>query len=256
LSTVTTDAEDIVPTKLAVMGVGLTCFSGYDQAVATVERTINAREQASVVAINPEKMYRAHHDDELAELLNKADIAICDGVGAKIATRFLIGRSITRITGIALFFEIIRRAAEKGWKVFLLGASRDVNGEARSVLVSKYPTLNIVGALDGYFDDSDPVIEAINKSQADIVFVAMGTPKQEIWIRDNRDRMNASILMGVGGTFDVAAGRVQWAPAIFRRSGTEWLYRLIREPRRLKRQLVLPKFAWLMLKYKRNQVKL
>ena len=118
-----------------------------------------------------------------------------------------------------------------------------------------YPSLKIVGSQDGFFSDSNAVVMLINQSGADIVFVAMGSPRQEEWIQQHRSQIRAPFLMGVGGTFDVVAGLVAWAPKIFRSTGTEWLYRLIREPRRLKRQLVLPKFVWLMLKYRFGWVK-
>lgn len=247
--------ENILPAKLSVMGVGLTPFAGYDQAVQSIEKVIAQKQSAFVVAINPEKIYRANQDSKLAALLNSAEIGICDGIGAKAAARFLNGQRISRVTGVALFLQIIPVAAEKGWRIFLLGADARVNSEAKAKMQEQYPSLNIVGSQDGFFSDSDAVVAAINDSGADILFVAMGSPRQEEWIQQHRSRIRASLLMGVGGTFDVVAGHVAWAPGIFRKTGTEWLYRLIREPRRLRRQLVLPKFVWLMVKYKLGMVK-
>jgi N-acetylglucosaminyldiphosphoundecaprenol N-acetyl-beta-D-mannosaminyltransferase len=242
--------DDQLPASITVMGVNITPFSDYAQVSRCIEELIASGKKAFSVAINPEKIYRANHEPELKTLLNRADIGICDGIGAALAVRLLKGTAISRITGISLFFELVKAASAKGWKVFLLGASPESNEGAFKKLSEDYPTLKIVGRVDGYFKDSQEVISQINSSGADIVFVAMGSPKQELWIAENRDAINASFCMGVGGTFDVVSGKVEWAPPFFRTTGTEWLYRLVREPKRWRRQLVLPKFAWAVLKRK------
>ena len=163
---------------------------------------------------------------------------------------FLLRAICTACAGVAFFFELVKKAAGKGWKVYLLGASPESNQGAYETLLANNPGLKIVGRHDGYFDDSGKVIEDVNRSEADILFVAMGSPKQEQWIAENREAINASFCMGVGGTFDVVSGKVKWAPAICRKTGTEWLYRLVSEPKRWRRQLALPKFLWLLLRYK------
>lgn len=239
-----------LPAPLSVMGVNITPFSDYAQVSQCIEGLIASEKKAFSVAINPEKIYRANREPELKSLLNHADIGICDGIGAALAVRLLKGRSISRITGISLFFELVKSAAKNGWKIFLLGASPESNAGTFEKLSENYPALDIVGRVDGYFKDSQDVIRQINDSGAVIVFVAMGSPKQELWIAENRDAINASFCMGVGGTFDVVSGKVEWAPPFFRATGTEWLYRLVREPKRWRRQLVLPKFAWAVLKRK------
>ena len=121
--------------------------------------------------------------------------------------------SIARITGISLFFQLIQTAAVKGWKVFLLGASPDSNQGAFVTLSAQYPGLEIVGHIDGFFQDSQEVVRTINASGADIVFVAMGSPKQEFWIAEHREAIDAPFCMGVGGTFDVVSGQAKWAPS-------------------------------------------
>lgn len=239
-----------LPEPISVMGVKITPFSDYAQVCRCIEGLIESGNKAFSVAINPEKIYRANREPDLKELLNRADIGICDGIGAALAVRLLNGRSITRITGVSLFFELVKSAEKKGWKMFLLGASPESNEGAFEKLLEDYPSLKIVGRVDGYFKDSGEVIRQINDSAADIVFVAMGSPKQELWISENREAINAAFCMGVGGTFDVVSGKVKWAPPFFRATGTEWLYRLICEPKRWRRQLVLPKFAWEVLKSK------
>ena len=238
------------PDAISLMGLKITPFSNYTHACECVGRLIRSGGKAFSVAINPEKIFRASYDKSLAELLNRAQIAICDGIGTALAVRLLYGYSISRITGVSLFYELIKAAASKRWKLYLLGASPESNEGACKNLLAKYPALQIVGRHDGYFDDSNEVIQAANDSGADILFVAMGSPKQEAWIAGNRDKIKASFCMGVGGTFDVVSGKVKWAPAICRKTGTEWLYRLVSEPKRWRRQMVLPKFLWLLLKYK------
>jgi N-acetylglucosaminyldiphosphoundecaprenol N-acetyl-beta-D-mannosaminyltransferase len=245
----TTTAKGL-PKALPLMGVKVTPFADYAHAISTVSDLLESDDKAFSAAINPEKIYRASYDNQVRDLLNRADICICDGVGAALAVRVLHGRQIGRITGVALFFELIKAAADKQWKVFLLGAGPDVNEAAAQKLLEDHPALQIVGRQDGYFHDSDKVVDAINEAGAQLVFVAMGSPKQEIWITENRDKINAPFCMGVGGTFDVVCGKVEWAPAFYRKTGTEWLYRLVCEPKRWRRQLALPKFVWLMCKYK------
>jgi len=244
------DADKKLPRPLPLMSLKVTPFQDYGHACAGIEGLIESGKKAYSVAINPEKIYQAEHDRELADLINGAQICICDGIGAALAVRVLHGRVLTRITGVALFFELVKKAAEKGWKVYLLGASPESNQGAYEVLLKKYPGLKIVGRHDGYFEDSRPVIEDVNRSGADILFVAMGSPKQEQWIAEHREAIDAPFCMGVGGTFDVVSGRVKWAPAVCRKTGTEWLYRLLSEPKRWRRQLALPKFLWLLLRYK------
>ena len=242
--------DNHIPNRISVLGVNITPFSNYSEVCLYVEKLINSGSKGFSVAINPEKIYRANREPKLKALINQADIGICDGIGAALAVRALRGIRISRITGISLFFELVQLASSKGWKVFLLGASPDSNKGAFYKLSGDFPSLKIVGGVDGYFKDSREVIRQINESGANIVFVAMGSPKQEQWIADNREMINSAFCMGVGGTFDVVSGLVKWAPPFFRATGTEWLYRLVRDPRRWKRQLVLPKFAWEVMKQK------
>jgi len=234
--------------KLDLFGVPLTNFKSYSHAVDNIFERIRQSRKTFCVAINPEKIYRSQTDSELMALINSGDFHICDGVGAAVASKILLGRKISRITGVMLFIHLIARAEKEGSKVFLLGASPESNEGACRKLKEMHPALKIVGRQDGYFDNDNKVIRQINNSIADMLFVAMGSPRQEKWIAQHRDMINAPYCMGVGGTFDIVSGRVKWAPAIFRKTGTEFLYRLIKDPKRWKRQLVLPKFAFIVLK--------
>lgn len=243
-------ASQIIPAKVPVLGLGVTPFEGYGHAVETVDRLIEDRQPAFIAAINPEKLVAAGEDAELRSILEKPEICICDGIGAALAVRMLSGLKIPRVTGVSLFYELIKMAAENGRRVFLLGGAPDVNELAAERLQSDFPELVLAGRHHGYFDDADEISELINSAKADIVFVAMGSPKQERWIAEHRGQISAPVFMGIGGTLDVVSGRVKWAPAIFRRTGTEWLYRLVSEPKRWRRQLALPKFIFVLARHK------
>lgn len=234
--------------NLDLFGVPLTNLKSYSHAVDNIVERIRQSRKTFCIAINPEKIYRSQNDAELMALINSANFHICDGVGAAVAAKILLAKKISRITGVMLFIYLMARAEQEGLKVFLLGASPESNEGACRKLKEMHPGLKVVGRQDGYFDNDSEVIRQINDSRADMLFVAMGSPRQEEWIAQHRDAIDAPYCMGVGGTFDVVSGRVKWAPAIFRKTGTEFLYRLIKEPKRWKRQLVLPKFAFIVLK--------
>ena len=221
-----------IPTPLNIMGIPVVPFESYDQALECVEEIIESDRKSFWVAINPIKIYNAWHKPELLNLLRQTDVGICDGVGVSIASRILHGRSIKRCAGCDLFFKLLSLASRKRWGVYLLGASAQSNAAARSDLQKMYPDLSIVGWQDGYFEDSNAVIEQINSSRADLLFVAMGSPKQEEWIWHHRQAIDANFCMGVGGSFDIASGSLRRAPKVFRMTGTEFLFRFIMEPRK------------------------
>jgi len=224
--------EGHAPAPVDIMGIPVVPFESYDQALECVEEIIESNSKSFWVAINPIKVYHAWHDPELKNLLLRTDVGICDGVGISMASKILNGQSIERCTGCDLFFRLLSLASRKGWGVYLLGASPESNAAARLELQKSYPNLQIVGWQDGYFNDSRTIVEKINRSGAKLLFVAMGSPKQEYWIERHRQDLKANICMGVGGSFDIAAGRLVRAPKVFRVTGTEFLYRLLSEPRK------------------------
>lgn len=231
-----------------ILGVPVTILNSYSHAVEIVINRIKRRQKTFCVAVNPIKIYHAQSDMKLKRLITSAHIHICDGIGTAIAGRILYGRKIERITGVQLFQELIARAEKERLKVFLLGASQDVNDRACETLLAKHPNLQIVGRYCGYFNGNGKVINMINRSGANMLFVAMGSPRQEHWIAEHIDAVRASFLMGIGGTLDVVSGHVKWAPKVFRRTGTEFIYRLITDFKRWRQQKILPKFVLLVLK--------
>ncbi len=240
------DTGDIVriAETLDILGVPVSFFRSHEHAVDCILERIDERCRTFCVAVNPEKIYHARQDQQLLSLLRAADIQICDGVGAALAARVLHGRRICRVTGVQLFLDLVASASREGLAVFLLGASPESNTGACHRLRKDYPDLKIAGTRDGYFQDNETVIRQINASGADMLFVAMGSPKQEKWIYENLDRINVPLCMGVGGSFDVLSGHTKWAPRIVRKLGIEFLYRLMKEPKRWRRQICLPVFAF------------
>ena len=235
--------SEYTPGYLRILGRRVSVFDSYDEAVELIQRRILSRISTFCVAINPEKVYRARQDPRLARVLDSAHIPICDGVGIAFASMLLHRRRLRRCTGIDLFMRLARLCAEEGWKVFVLGASPQSNEAGCRALMRSFPGLKIAGRQHGYFEDSIAVVRDINDSGADVLFVAMGSPRQEFWISEHMPHLKTSFCMGVGGSLDVAGGMAKRAPSLFQKTGTEWLFRLLVEPKRLRRQMALPHFA-------------
>jgi N-acetylglucosaminyldiphosphoundecaprenol N-acetyl-beta-D-mannosaminyltransferase len=234
---------DVVPEPFSVLGIQLNAFQSYEHATETIRQRIRMRRPTFCVAINPEKVYRAARDAKLKSVLDQADVRICDGIGVALASLLLEHRLLPRCTGIELFARLIGLSAQEGWRIFLLGASPESNATACRKLATQHPRLNIAGAQHGFFDDAAAVVDKINQSGADLLFVAMGSPRQEFWIAENLPRVRACLCMGIGGSLDVLSGAAARAPALYSKTGTEWLYRLITQPSRIRRQLVLPLYV-------------
>jgi N-acetylglucosaminyldiphosphoundecaprenol N-acetyl-beta-D-mannosaminyltransferase len=226
-----------------VLGVPVTCFCSYDHATSAIVDRIRRKEKTLCVAINPEKVCFARNDAAFGSIIRKAHIHICDGIGAAVAVRWITGWRIPRVTGVKLFIELVETAEREKLSVFLLGAKPQVNECAAEVLRERYPHLQIAGRCDGYFKDSAEVVRQINASGAHMLFTAMGSPRQERWLSENLDAISTPFCMGVGGSLDVLTGNIKRAPGFFQKTGTEFLYRLLCEPKRWRRQSVLPGFA-------------
>lgn len=195
-----------------------------------------------VVTPNPEIVQRAAKDPEFAGILSKADLVIPDGIGVVYAAKIL-GRPLKgRVPGIDFASALLERAAGTGRRLFLLGAAPGVAEQAAVNLRAAYPGLAVCGTHDGYFKEDGPVVDAIRESGADIVFVCLGFPKQEKWIAAHGEAAGARLYIGLGGSLDVFAGKVERAPESFQKLGLEWLYRLAKEPSRIGRMAKLPLF--------------
>jgi N-acetylglucosaminyldiphosphoundecaprenol N-acetyl-beta-D-mannosaminyltransferase len=227
--------------KETILGVDVST-DNYDALTSKLLKKIDNREKAFIVAINPEKIIKAQDDPSLMKLLNTADFQIPDGIGVILASKFKGGQIRERVTGIDMMLKLCETAAKHQKKIFLYGGKPGRADEAKVKLEEMYPGIQIAGTLHGYEKDQQVVREAINQSQADIIFVAMGSPAQENWIIANKETLHPSVYQGVGGSFDVISGKIERAPESFQKLGLEWLYRLMKEPWRIKRQAVLPLF--------------
>lgn len=221
-----------------------------DQAVQWAEAQLMKETTKTLIAVNPEKIMKAQTDASLMNQLRAAGLLIPDGIGAVIALRLLGLGYAERVPGAELMPRLCALAAAKGARVFLFGGSPDVNRETAIKLNKQFTDLNIAGARHGFVNDDEmpELIEHINSSRTDILFVALGSPKQELWMGRYLPRLHVKICQGVGGTFDVIAGRVKRAPKCFRSAHLEWFYRLSSQPSRLLRQKALPLFAYHILR--------
>jgi N-acetylglucosaminyldiphosphoundecaprenol N-acetyl-beta-D-mannosaminyltransferase len=227
--------------KERYLGVDV-CCADMDGVINNIKTIIKERRPSFVVAINPEKIMKAQDDEELKNLLNSAALQIPDGVGVLLASKMNGGAIRSRVTGIDLMQNVCALAAQNNYRVFMLGAKPGVAERAAEILKERYNGLSVVGIRDGYFKDEKELCEEIKSSRADIMFVAMGSPKQENWITQNMDKLGVPFLMGVGGSYDVICGNIKRAPDWMCSLGLEWMYRLLKEPWRYKRMMVLPVF--------------
>ena len=237
------------PQRIEILGVPVDCVT-MAQAVDCAEFMIKGQHPCTILAVNPEKVIRAQQDGKLLSQLRSADLLIPDGIGIVIAACLLgLGRA-ERVPGAELMPKLCERAALKGYSVFLLGATPEVNQQAVAVLRERYPGIRIVGSQHGYVKEEDmpAVITRMNECKPDFLFVALGSPHQELWMSRYLPQLKVKVCQGVGGTFDVIAGRVRRAPKLFRFMHLEWFYRLASNPRRARRQTALPKFAYHVLK--------
>ena len=192
------------------------------------------------VTPNPEFILAARKDPAFRQVLLDADLVLADGVGV-IHSAKILGRPLKgKVPGIDFAQRLIAWMASNGKRLFLLGAKPGVAELAAANLKAKYPGLIVCGTHDGYFKEDGPVVEAIHAAAADVVFVCLGAPKQEFWMAKNGPASGAHLMVGLGGSLDVFAGVVDRAPEGFQKLGLEWLYRLMKEPKRFGRMAKLP----------------
>jgi N-acetylglucosaminyldiphosphoundecaprenol N-acetyl-beta-D-mannosaminyltransferase len=242
-------ATAAVPRRIEVMGVPVDCVT-MASALERVDAMVAGERPGAVLAVNPEKVMQAADSPELLRCLRQAALLIPDGIGVVWALRLFGGELVDRVPGAELMPAVCELAARKGYTVFLYGARPEVNQAARDELCRTYPGLKVVGARDGYVTPAGmpALVEEINRLAPQILFVALGSPRQELWMERYLPQLDVRVCQGVGGTFDVLAGRVKRAPLWFRRHNLEWFYRLLTEPRRAIRQLALPRFVFRLLR--------
>ncbi len=237
--------------KIDIMGTRINNVT-MDEAVNTCEKKVNNGEQFVIYTPNTEFIMMAKNDEEFKELLNKSDLNIPDGIGLIYAAKIKKHPLKEKVAGYDLTVNLIKLANEKGLKIYFVGGKPGVAEKAAQNIKKDCPNVNIVGVSDGYFkgthlgmqghEEEKRLIDDINDKAPDMLFVGFGAKKQEQWIEYNKNLINAKIIVGNGGTFDGLAGEVKRAPDIYIKLGLEWFYRLMKEPKRIKRQILLPQF--------------
>jgi N-acetylglucosaminyldiphosphoundecaprenol N-acetyl-beta-D-mannosaminyltransferase len=215
-----------------------------DLLVDQIEKKPSAKSPFHVITANPEIVMGALNDPKLKSITEKADLITPDGIGIVLASRWKGNPVTERVSGYDLLLRLLEEGNQRGWSFYFLGSSEEVNATATDIISNRYPKIKIIGRHNGFFKDKEEMlVNQIRELQPDILIVALGAPKQEIWIDANRERIQAKVVMGVGGSLDVIAGKVKRAPLIWQKLNLEWLYRLLSQPSRWRRQLVLPQFA-------------
>lgn len=233
--------------KLDVMGLQFDNVT-MDEALARADAFLSGDKTVCVVTPNAEIAYEALHDMSLRKLLNSADLMLPDGAGVVLASKLLKTPLKEKVAGVDFAAGLLKLLAKNQQSVFLLGAKPGVAETAAEKMVQMTPGLRIAGLHDGYFTDEAPIIAQINESGADVLFVCLGSPKQELFMQRYRQALGVKIMIGLGGSLDAFAGTVKRAPQWMIRMNLEWLYRLIKEPKRFGRMLRLPKYLFAVMK--------
>lgn len=217
---------------------------GEKQAFVRVVDFFKGDSLKKVYTPNPEIVMLAQTDASLYRILQEGDLVVPDGIGLIIASKLKGLGLVERVAGIDLMHRILIYCGQQGKSIYILGGKPGVAEVAAVNIEEKYPGIRIAGFHHGYLKEEDHggLIEDINASGAEVLFVCLGAPRQEIWIDRHKEQLKCKIAMGVGGSVDVYAGVVKRAPKVYQKLGLEWFYRLIKEPWRYKRMLLLPKF--------------
>jgi N-acetylglucosaminyldiphosphoundecaprenol N-acetyl-beta-D-mannosaminyltransferase len=219
-----------------------------DEATSRILEFARTGAAAQIVTLGTEMVVYAQGDETFRTIVNGCALSLCDTVGLLAVARRRRATLRERVTGVELIERLCARAAIEGIRIYLLGGAEGVASDAAAILEARFPGLRVAGTRNGFFskEESGAVADEIRASGAQLLFVGLGSPRQERWLSKYLRASGCGAGIGVGGSFDVVSGRTRRAPAFWRRFGIEWLYRLIREPHRWRRQLALPYFVWLI----------
>lgn len=216
--------------------------------VTLLDKHVEEKQKAFVITANPEVVMKTKDEPEFKTIVNQATYVVADGIGVVKAAKLLNQPLPGRVTGFDTMMKLLDVANRKQYKIYLLGAKKGTLHKAIDKIKADYPNIDIVGSHDGYFDwEQNSIAEEIKRTKPDLVFVALGVPKQEKWIAEHFPQFEHGIFMGVGGSFDVLAGEVKRAPETWQKLNLEWLYRLLKQPTRFRRMLALPRFVFHVL---------
>ncbi|MFC4933147.1 WecB/TagA/CpsF family glycosyltransferase [Massilia sp. GCM10023247] len=238
-----------MPDSITLMGCRIDNLS-MEETLARIGEFIRSGQPHQHVVVNVDKLVKASRDAELRRIINDCALVNVDGMPVVWASR-LLGKPLKeRVAGIDLFEALMRRASEVGWRVFLLGARAEVVAQVAEAYRRRYPGLAVAGWRHGYWQgeaEEAAVAAQVRASGADLLFVAISSPKKEQFLGRWQEQMRIPFAMGVGGTFDVAIGRVKRAPRWMQRAGLEWFYRFLQEPRRMFRRYFIDDMAFVRL---------
>ncbi len=237
-----------MPESLLILGVRGDAIT-FDAALTCIEGYIAAGRPRQIVTVNPEFVMASQSNAEFRRVINEAALSLPDGAGVWWASRRL-GRPVPeRIPGVDLVDRLAALAADKGYRLYLLGALPGVAERAAGALCARHPALTVAGTYAGSPRPADEagIVAQVRAAQPHILLVAYGAPAQDLWIARNLERLGVPVCIGVGGAFDYLAGVHPLAPRWLRRIGLEWLHRLVTQPWRWRRMLALPRFAWWVL---------
>lgn len=216
------------------------------ETVNFIQERLQKQEQTFAVTANAEIIMMAQNDSAYLELLKRTDIITPDGAGVVWAAKHLGSPVPERVAGYDLFHQLLQLAAKTQKKVYFFGGKPGIAEQAKAKALELYPGLKIAGCRNGYFqtEENETIINDINNSGAEMLFAALGAPKQEFWLDENKAKLHTNLLMGIGGSFDVLSGKTTRAPLWMQKAGLEWLYRLMKEPYRFRRMAsTLPQFV-------------
>ena len=219
-----------------------------DETIREVEKIIRLKIPTQHVVINAAKINLINEDEKLRKIVNSCPLINADGASIVWAAKKLGIPLKERVAGIDLFLRLVNEASKKSYRIYLFGAKEEVVQKVKKILTKKYPSLQIVGVRNGYFEESDEpkIVEDMSKSGADMMFVAFSSPKKELWVNKYLNQLNIPFVMGVGGSFDVVAGVTSRAPKWMQDHGLEWFYRFIQEPRRMFKRYIIGNLKFIL----------
>jgi N-acetylglucosaminyldiphosphoundecaprenol N-acetyl-beta-D-mannosaminyltransferase len=226
-----------------IMGIPVDNLT-YNKVIQDIPEYLNTDKKMTAISINPQIVLESNKYPEIIQFIESASHRIPDGIGIVLVSKLTGGSISERLTGFELMKEMLVFANLHYNKVFFYGATAVVLNDMIEKIGGKYPNIQIVGGIDGYTSlTEEEIVRQINQSGAEFLFVALGFPKQEIWLSRNVHRLNVSVFQDVGGSFDVMSGHVKRAPKFFLKYNLEWLYRSLSVPSRIGRIFQLPVFV-------------
>lgn len=245
MTAITSDAH-MQPVK--VLDIPVNC-SSMDDALAAIASFVASDAKHHVITADSSMAVMGRTDQELRRIVEDASLVTPDSVGILWAAHRKDPAMVTRVSGVELVEELCKHSVTEGYSLYFLGAAPGIAQLATERMADRYKGTHIAGAQHGYFQEPEvaAVIDEINAARSDILCVAMGIPRQEKWIASHKHLINASVFIGVGGTFDVLSGTVKRAPRLFQRLKLEWLWRVMANPKKIGKVMLLPRFVWMVI---------